>query len=191
MRVAEPESRRWTLGEYYRLAEQGWFQGQRVQLIRGEIIQMPAQGHAHATAILRTERVLRPLFQKGYCLRVQMPLNVGMDTDPEPDIAVVPGTVEDYSDHPTSAVMVIEISDTTLRLDRRKAGLYASAGIPEYWIVNLKEQTAEVHRGPEVDLAQEFGHCYATVRTLLIGETVSPLAAPTAIIAVADLLPRI
>ena len=112
-----------------------------------------------------------------------MPLNLGRDSDPEPDLAVVRGRIEDYSDHPTTALLIVEVSDTTLRLDRRKAGLYAAAGIAEYWIVNLNERQVEVHRSPQAD-----GE-YAERRVISAGESLAPLGRSTLSIKVMDLLP--
>lgn len=183
--LPEPSTRRWTRREFYRLAEEGWFRGQRVQLIQGEIIEIPPQGHAHTTAVLKTQRFLCAAFDEneGYVIRTQMPLNLGRDSDPEPDLAVVRGRIEDYSDHPTTALLIVEVSDTTLRLDRRKAGLYAAAGIAEYWIVNLNERQVEVHRSPQAD-----GE-YAERRVISAGESLAPLGRSTLSIKVMDLLP--
>jgi Uma2 family endonuclease len=186
--LVEPITRRWSLEEYYRLAEQGWFEGQRVLLLRGEIIQMPPQGHFHVTSVLKIQRTLHALFEKTHHIRIQMPLNIGTDTDPEPDIALVRGRIEDYCGHPTSADLVVEVSDSTVTLDRRKAGLYAGAGIAEYWIANLSEQRLEVYRSPLADSSLEFGYRYGDVKKLARAEEVSPLARPEVRISVIDLL---
>jgi Uma2 family endonuclease len=188
MTLAEPQVRRWTRQEYYCLAEQGWFAGQRVQLIDGEIIQMPVRGHAHVKAVSRISKLMESIFGPGHWVRVQAPLNAGQYGDPEPDIAVVAGDMEDYGDHPTTAMLVIEVSDTTLRLDRRKAGLYARAGVADYWIVDLPERRLEVYRDPRPAAAGEFGFNYAPPRVLASADTISPLAKPDAPIRLADLL---
>jgi Uma2 family endonuclease len=148
LRQAEPRTKRWTREEYYRLAEQGYFDGKRVQLIDGKIIEMPAQGHAHVRAVTLLSRWAMAAFDPKHWVRTQMPLNVGRRSDPEPDICVAREALERYKDHPTTALLVIEVSDRTLRLDRRKTALYAGANVDEYWIVNLRDKRVELHRGP-------------------------------------------
>jgi Uma2 family endonuclease len=102
----------------------------------------------------------------------------------------VPGKARDYSAHPTTALFIVEISDTTLSHDRnRKGSLYAAARIQDYWIVNLVDRQLEVYRDPVPDPAQPFGMSYSQRTILAPGDTVSPLALPQAQIAVADLFP--
>jgi Uma2 family endonuclease len=181
MTVAEPISRRWTRAEYYRLANEGWFAGQRVQLIRGEIVQMAPQGAPHAIGILRVSNFLASAFGQGHWTRTQMPLNVLDHSDPKPDVAVTLQPAESYSkDHPKTVLLAVEISDSSLHLDRRKAGLYAAAEVPEYWILNLQSRQLEIHRQPVADSSQEFGHRYAEVRELGEDEIIAPLARPDA-----------
>jgi Uma2 family endonuclease len=113
-----------------------------------------------------------------------MPLALDDTSEPEPDVAVVPGKARDYTfAHPTTAALVVEVADTSLALDRKtKQAVYARNGIPEYWVVNLQDHCLEVYRGPQGDQYQ-----FRTV--LRHGETVAPLANPDRAIAVADLLP--
>ena len=141
---------------------------------------MPPQGHPHSMGILRVSKFLHTAFADGYWVRIQMPLNVLEDSEPEPDIAVTPEHAEPLDDHPTTAIIVVEISDSSLRLDRRKAGLYAAAGIPEYWIVNLAARRLEVYRQPIADEKQEFAYRYAEIGALGEDETIAPLARPEA-----------
>jgi Uma2 family endonuclease len=102
----------------------------------------------------------------------------------------VVGRREDYSDHPTTAVLIVELSESTLAYDRsRKASLYARAGIADYWIVNLVNNQLEVRRDPRPDPSQPYGHGYANVAILVPPAVVNPLAAPQVSLAVADLLP--
>src|SRR5262249_23775846 len=105
--------------------------------------------------------------------------------------AVVAGAPRDYRDaHPATAVLIVEVAETSLRYDRtQKASLYARSDIAEYWIVNLPDRQLEVYRDPQPDAAQPFGFGYASVRILGEQDRVSPLAAPGVAIAVADLLP--
>lgn len=182
--------KRWTRREYDRMAEAGIFsQDDRVQLLEGDIVTMTPQNSPHASTIGKTERVLERLFGMSVWVRVQMPLIVDPDSEPEPDLAVVPGTPDDYRDeHPRSALLVVEVSDTTLALDRdRKRAIYARAGISEYWIVNLSERCLEVYRDPVTSAGQASS--YRSSQRLSPSESIAPLAVPQTQVAVADLLP--
>jgi Uma2 family endonuclease len=190
MKTASPRAIRWRREEYYRMAEVGLFSGRRVELIRGEIIEMSPQHSPHATGIRLTDRALRRIFVSGWVVSVQMPLALGLDSDPEPDVSVVFGSVRDFTaSHPTSAVLVVEVAETSLDYDREKGGLYAEAGVEDYWIVNVLDRELEVYRGPRKDPSHVYGSTFATKTILRSGDTVSPLAAPRASIRVADLLP--
>lgn len=184
-----PAPRHWTREEYYRLGELGLFFGQRVELIEGEIMVLSPQNWPHTSTVARVGRALERVLGAGFWIRMQFPLNLGT-SDPEPDLSVVPGRLEDYQDHPTSSVLIVEVSDSTLAYDRtRKASLYARAGIADYWIVNLVVNQVEVYRDPRPDASQPYGHGYASVATLVPPAVMNPLAAPQVSLAVADLLP--
>lgn len=158
---SEPRLRRWTRDDYYRMDEAGLFLNQRVELIEGSIIVMSPQKWNHAFALTRTKQTLEPLFAQQRWVRTQAPLNLSSYSEPEPDVSVVEGSPDDYTDHPTTAVLVVEVSDTTLHFDRaEKASLYAASGIPDYWIVNLIDGQLEVLRQPSADPAQPFGYGY-------------------------------
>lgn len=182
---------RFTRDDLYRLLDLGWFRDQRVELIDGEIIEMAAQKNLHAAAISLTEDALKAAFGAGYWVRVQSSLDLSPHSVPDPDLAVVTGSPRGASpDNPTSALLIVEVSDTTLKYDRgRKATLYAASGILDYWIVNLVDRQLEVRRRPIPDAKRRFGHRYGDRTLLKPGDTVTPLAAPQARIAVADLLP--
>ena len=187
--IVEPTPRRWTREEYYRMGELGLFHGQRVELIEGEIMVLSPQNWPHSSTVDRVSEALRRVLGTGFWVRTQFPLNLGT-SDPEPDVSVVLGRREDYSDHPTTAVLIVEVSDSSLTYDRtRKASLYARAGIADYWIVNLVNNQLEVHRDPRPDPAQHYGHGYASVTVLGRQDIISPLAAPQVSLAVSDLLP--
>jgi Uma2 family endonuclease len=183
--------RTWTKEEYYRLGELGFFRGQRVELIGGQLMVMSPQGPPHMGLISTIARVLDGLFAPHFYARQQGPIDLGATTEPEPDIAVVVCPRQSYlTVHPTHAHLIIEIGDSTLTYDRgRKASLYASAGIADYWIVNLVTPQVEVYRDPVPDAAEPFGHRYTRRADHLAGDTVSPLALPAALIPVVDLLP--
>jgi Uma2 family endonuclease len=120
-----------------------------------------------------------------------MPLVLGLMMDPEPDLAVVTGNARDYlSAHPTTALLVMEISDSSLAFDTTdKAGIYAASNISDYWVVDLVNRQVIVFRNPQPDPTHPLGHGYASKTIFASGSSVSPLAAPQAAIAVADLLP--
>ena len=175
VQIVEPQTKRWTRADYYELAEQGWFRGQRVQLIEGEIIQMPPQGHEHAKAIMLITRWLHQTCGE-FLIRCQMPLNAPGESDPEPDVAVLAESIDELKDHPRTALLVIEVSDSSLTLDRRKASLYAAAGVREYWIVNLEARCIELYRNPHSDPKAEFAFAYAAPIVASENEMISPLA---------------
>jgi Uma2 family endonuclease len=180
-----PRPRLWARADYDRLVAAGVFgPSDRVELIEGEIIEMSPEKSRHAAAVDLVLEALRRAFGGSYTIRVQHPLAVSEASEPEPDLAVVPGSARDYVDaHPSSAALVVEVSDTSLEYDRkRKARVYAEAGIADYWIVNVVEGILEVHRDPGAS-------GYRSISRLETGENVSPVAAPGASIAVADLLP--
>ncbi len=192
MQTTFPRVRRVSRDEYYQMADLGMFRDQRVELIAGKIIRMPAQRDPHAISVSITHDALKAVFGAGYWVRSQLPLSLLKRSEPEPDASVVLGQARDYlgKGHPTNALLVVEVSDTTLSFDRRyKAGLYARAGIADYWIVNVEDRQLEVLRNPVADPSKRFGYGYADVSILRDGQTVSPLSMPTAVIRVADLLP--
>jgi Uma2 family endonuclease len=177
--TAEPDKRRWTRQEYAQMADLGWFTGQRVELIDGDIMVLSPQKFGHYAAVDRVAEVLRDVFGPGYWVRSQAPMGFGAFSEPEPDVSVVAGRREDYADHPASAALLVEVSDTTLGYDRnRKASLYATVGVADYWIVNLVDGQLEVYRQPVADNAQTYGHGYAARQVLHRGDAVTPLALP-------------
>jgi Uma2 family endonuclease len=178
---------RFTPELFEQLGELGLFRDQRVELIGGEIVQMAPVGPEHGSTVDQTMLSFgQRLPAKNYYLRIQNPLRLG-DSEPFPDIAIVPGKPSDYRQHhPTTALLVIEIADTSLEYDRtEKMSLYASAGIPEYWIVNLVERCLEVYREP-VSPAEgtAFNARYKWLRYYSLEETVEPLFEPGLVIPV-------
>lgn len=190
--VGAIEIRRWSREEYEKMIETGIFpSGTRAELLDGEIFSMTPQKRRHAAAIRATEEALRIAFGHGFDVQVQLPLALEPSSEPEPDLSVVPGSWRDYADmHPSSAVLVVEIADTSLEHDRdRKGNLYARAGIADYWIVNLPERRLEVYREPAQSRRTLYGWTYRTVQYYPPGKQISPLAVPDRKIAVVDLLP--
>jgi len=184
--------KRWSRREYDRLIEVGFFRPEdRLELIGGAIVVAEPKGSAHATAVGLVEDALRTAFGAGWVVRGQDPIAPDDESEPEPDVAVVPGTRRDYRDaHPARPVLVVEVAESSLAFDREQKGsLYARAGIADYWILNLVERVLEVYREPVPFRSARFGWRYASVEVLTSGTSVTPLAAPGAHIAVADLLP--
>src|SRR5262249_52853182 len=96
---------------------------ERVELLEGDIVRMWPQGPAHAVAVANTEQALRRVFGSGYHARVQMPFVTGDNSEPEPDVAIVPGHPRNYIlGHPSTAILLVEVADTTLDYDRRHKG---------------------------------------------------------------------
>lgn len=180
---------RWTQDEYYKMAELGFFHGKKVELIEGEIIEMAPMNKPHATAIRKLFYILREVFSEDYLVDMQLPMSFSKITEPEPDVAVINGKIEDFAkSHPTTAALIVEVSDSTLRYDRtKKAGLYAKNKIQDYWILNLKNQSLEIYRRPIQD--KKLGFVYTEIKIFTEKDTVSPLAAPDVKIKVKDLLP--
>jgi Uma2 family endonuclease len=191
MSPAEPRTRPWKRVEYDRLIEAGFFRpGDPVELLGGQLIVAEPQGSGHFAAVRAAEEALRAAFGRGWEVRGQGPLALDEDSEPEPDLAVVAGSFRDYqTSHPSRPVLVVEVSESSLSLDRlHKGSLYARAGLADYWIVNLPERALEVYRDPEPDPAAPFGWRYRSVTVLGRGASVSPLALPGRRIPMADLL---
>ncbi|MCS7252981.1 MAG: Uma2 family endonuclease [Armatimonadota bacterium] len=183
--------RKFTKAEYYRMAEMGFFSGQKVELIDGEVVLMAPQETEHATAVGLTADALQAVFADGFVVRIQQPLDLGEAYEPEPDVAVVVGQRRDYATaHPKTAVLVVEVALSSVDYDRFvKGSLYAKAGIQEFWLLNLKDRRLEVFREPVSMSDQPFGFGYRSLRIYLPDEVVSPLVKPDAMIRVMELLP--
>ena len=179
--------RLWSRDEYYRLGDKEVFRpDERTELLDGRIIRKVTMNPPHTSAVRRFPETLRIPFGAGFVISGQSALNLSTRNDPEPDAMVSAGVLLDFDGrHPTPAetLLVVEVSDSTLREDRHyKAGLYARAGITEYWIVNLNAGTLEVRRQPE------SGE-YVSLDVYDQTEAVAPLSAPNSPVRVADLLP--
>jgi Uma2 family endonuclease len=168
--------------EYDRMIELGLFDNERVELIRGVLVKMSPQRAPHASTVQKLDRLLNARAQGRFSVRIQLPLALSDDTEPEPDAAVV--ELGDYEiEHPRTALLIIEVADTTLKTDRAKIAVYASAGIPEYWIVNLGARSVEVYASPD-------GDRYAEARTLRAADVLRPATLIDVAFAVAEILPK-
>lgn len=185
MELAEPRPIAWDKAQYHHMGDLGWFDGIPVELVEGEIIQMSPISSPHWKSVILTGTALRQVFSSGYVVAEQNAFDGGPRSEPQPDVAVYEGEVRDFEALPSSALLIVEVSLSTLRFDRaRKAGLYARAGVAEYWIVNVAERVLEVHRQPSTRTGS-----YEERLTLDADASVSPLAAPEAVFKVADFLP--
>lgn len=185
-------TRRFKRVEYEQLTEMGIFQpGERLELLDGILVVREPQGTPHATAIRLAVNALRAVFGTGWLVDAQLPVALDDDSEPEPDVAVVPGGARDYRrTHPTHPVLIVEVAETSLAIDRSfKAGLYARAHVTDYWIVNLIDNVIEVYREPVASQTSPYGWRYASVVLARPPDAITPLASPHARIAVADLLP--
>src|SRR5262252_6689435 len=185
----EAITKRWRRSEYERLVDLGIFVGERLELLDGVLVVREPPGSSHAAIVTQIGQVLAAAFGPGRHPRLQAPLALGEHSEPEPDVAIVTGRARDYiAAHPTTALLVIEVADSSLRLDRRfKAEVYARAGLQEYWIVNLADTALEVHKEPELG-TDDLWH-YRSVEILRPPTGVRPLVDPRVEIAAADLLP--
>jgi Uma2 family endonuclease len=185
-----PQPRRWTVTEFDHLGSLGCFADRRAFLLDGVILEQGPMEPPHADALEVLNEYIRTAFGSGWRFRIQTPLHLDEFNNPMPDLAVVAGNPGYHGDHPVSAALVVEVADTTLQSDLTdKAERYATAGIADYWVLDLNGGVLHVLRDPQ-PLPKGLGAtAYRTHLKLGPGDTVSPLAAPNATIRVADLLP--
>jgi Uma2 family endonuclease len=168
--------RRLSVGDYHRMIEVGILgEDDHVELLEGVMVQMTPQGPRHAKII---QRLCDPMFAQAprdQIVRCQLPLTLGQDSEPEPDVSIVQrADAASDTSHPTTAAVVFEVAGESLRNDRlTKAALYANAGIPEYVIVNVEQECLEVHRDPD-----PASRRYRTLSTLAADQAYESSAAP-------------
>ena len=177
--------------EYDRLVELGVFEGEPLELIGGQLVVAEPHGTYHASAISAVDYTVRAALPTGWLVRIQLPVSLDDESEPEPDLVVVAGRPSDNrGSHPDRPVLAIEVAESSLSFDREhKGSLYARAGVQDYWIVNLVDRVLEVYRDPEVDSAAIYGWRYRSVTRLVPPAIVVPLAFTSSRIAVANLLP--
>ncbi len=188
--VLAPPPYRHTVRQFHQMGELGFFEGRRASLIHGLIFEEGPMNPPHRIALELADTAIRFAFGPGWRFCVQMPLVLGQDIDPEPDVAVVRGSARGTTTHPTGADLVIEIADSSRDYDLTvKAEMYATAGIPEYWVVDVDGRALHVFRDPAPLPAGLTATAYRTHDTFADTQAVSPLGMPTATVRVADLLP--
>ena len=186
-----PRPLRWTATEFGRIVELELLKGRRPFLIDGVIWEQGPMPKPHAVALGLVDSAVRTAFGPGWWVRVQTPFELDESNDPLPDLAVVPGSPRDYlGQEPVPASLIVEVSDTSLDMDLTvKAERYATAGVLDYWVMDLNGRRLLVFRDPAPLPAGLGATAYRAHLTLGPGDAVAPLAAPHAPIPVADLLP--
>ena len=168
----------------------GVLHGKPVELVGGQLVVAEPQGSYHASALGAAGDALRAALPYGWLVRIQMPVALDDESEPEPDVAVVPGTRAGYrASHPSRPALVVEVAESSLAFDREdKGSLYARGGVRDYWILNLVDRALEVYHDPAPDPAAPYGWRYRTVEWLGPAAAVSPLALPAVQIAANTLL---
>jgi len=182
-----PEQRRIHVSEYHRMVEAGILsEDDRVELLEGVLVAMPPMGEPHAWTIQELTHRLARALPDGYRVRPQLPVTLGDYSEPQPDLAVIMLEPSDRrTEHPESALLVIEVAVSSLRYDRLAKGpVYARWGIPEYWIVDVEGRAVEVYTEPDRAAA-----AYRHVARLSEGDVLRTSSFPLPAIPVADILP--
>lgn len=178
---APGELKRFRRSEYDRLVDLGIFDEQRIELLHGLLVAKEPQGGDHASVASRLHRLFLLALDKRAEIRSHSPFGASDDSEPEPDVQVVSRRYTP-TDHPTEAFLLVEVAKGSLRRDRGvKADLYASAGVPEYWVVNLPEKVVEVRHQPE-------NGTYRRLETFRPGDSIQLISFPDVAISVSDFL---
>jgi len=156
----EPQIRLWSIADYHQMIEAGILdEDDRVELLEGKIVCMSPQRPFHAASVQRSSRLLFQLLSDRAEIRVQLPVILGNDSEPEPDLAVVRFDADEYSfRHPEvlDIYLLIEVADSTIAKDRnQKARIYAKNQVLEYWILDLQKRQVYVFRQPEEGVYRE------------------------------------
>ena len=180
--------RRFSVKEYYLMAEAGILSPRdRVELIDGEIVQMAAMGSYHAGCVNTLNRLFMEMLGRRVVVSVQNPVRLGERSEPEPDVALLRPRADLYTEshpRPEDVMLIVEVSHSTVEYDRDvKTPLYAEAGIPELWLVNLDEDYIDGLSDPD-------GAGYRTVRRYVRGERIAPALLPDAALDVSQILRR-
>lgn len=185
-----PGPHRWTVDEFHTVRGSGVWEGRKILLIDGELVDMPAPKPPHDIALTLADYLFKALFGAGHVVRIQMGMVLDINTDPIPDLAVVPGDPRTMVATPATAELVLEVSDSTFDYDANvKGSLYAAAGIADYWVIDVTGRRVLVYRSPAPDPTRKYGHGYASLTVLVPGQSLAPLALPNSPVAAADLLP--
>jgi Uma2 family endonuclease len=159
---------RLTVDDFDALIASGRLADARVELIDGDLVDMNAQGPAHASLTVWLRRLLEAAYGSGFHVRDHSPLRATTHDQPEPDLALVRGAPQKRAPHPTGGdvVLVMEVSVRSVPQDRAKAAVYARGGVPEYWLVDPEGEQVEVHRGPQADGSYRSKQTYGPGETI-------------------------
>lgn len=178
-----PETiRKLSRNEYDRLVDLGVFEDERIELLRGMLVTMSPQGAPHSSITGWFHEQLVRSLDRSYDVRSHSPYAATDDSEPEPDVSVSKRLANPLVAHPSTSLLLIEVSESSIRKDRRiKAPIYAEAGVPEYWIVDISDDAlrVEVHTGPTA-------HGYRHVEILRDGDVLRPTKLANVDIPVAD-----
>ena len=143
-----------TVHTYEALGQMGLVE-ERTELIRGFVLPKMSKSPLHRIVTQRLVELLRQWITTSHSIWQEQPIAC-KDSEPEPDIAVVAGTIEDFAHaHPTTATLIVEVSISTLERDREKAAIYAEAGVAEYWLVNPEDGWVEQFSAPQAGIYTE------------------------------------
>jgi Uma2 family endonuclease len=175
-----PRRFEWNFETFYKLEGTDVFGDARIELIEGDLIEMEDITPRHAVTTSKVNAALLGYFSHGYIVSAQNPVKLSSRSVAQPDIAGLRGTYTDYFETlPETAVLMIEVADSTLATDRRdKTSLYARYGIQEFWIVNVADSELEIYRQPRRDASAKYGFSYGFRQILGREEAVSPLEMP-------------
>jgi Uma2 family endonuclease len=180
--------KRWTVEDYHRMGELGMIHAdERTELIAGQVLFMAAKGTPHVLALRLLSIALDALLaHQPFFVSTQDPIQLDDFSEPEPDCAILRGTVLDYADRhpcPSDIALVVEVADSTLKYDTEvKDKLYAQSGVADYWVLDLKKRQLHVFRNPTPT-------SYTSHLILTEPNQVTPLAFPNITLALTDILP--
>lgn len=181
------EKRRFTVAEYYRMAEAGILsEDERIELLEGEIVEMTPIGSRHAACVISLTRLFSHEAGERALVSVQNPVRLSHYSEPQPDLMLLRPRQDHYAaahPQPQDVLLIVEVAHTSLEIDHRvKIPLYAASGIREVWLVNLEEDVVQTFQEPTAD-------GYRETRPYRRGELLAPAALPEIEIAVADIIP--
>jgi len=185
--MVELKTAKFSIDEYHQIVATGILRDRHVELLNGELIEMPSEGPSHANGSSDTGDYLRTLLAGRAKVREGHPITLPVNnSEPEPDLAIVRLKGQLYSQRhplPDDIYFLIEFSDSSLEKDLDpKAQIYATAGIAEYWVVDLRSRVLVVHRVPRGDRYQSIQR--------LTGGAIAPLAFPDIEVSVEQILPH-
>jgi Uma2 family endonuclease len=182
-------AKRLSVDQYEAMIENGILpESNRWELINGKLVEKMTKGGKHSASSERSWRAIHALLPAGWHVRIEKPVRIPRRrSEPEPDVSVARGSVDDYEGHPgpSDVALVVEVAESSVAKDRRLARVYGGGGIPVYWLVNIPDRQLEVYAHPvggEYSAATILGE-HQSVELVIAGQVVGTIA-------VADLLPR-